>query len=160
VATVCVREMTYQVPYGVVRVEQDSVVGIEEKPTNRELINGGIYVLDPSLLARVPSDAYYPLTSLIAEACTERLPVKAFVIEGQWMDIGHLEDYDRIRGEQQAGGEEPHAVPAWASGTKAIGSPGAGSPAPGARFVGGQPPDHQDRDPDDTTPERGAIDRG
>ena len=90
--------MTYQVPYGIVRCEGDEVMAIDEKPTHTELVNAGIYVLDPGLLTYVPSDeGDYPLPELIQEARSRDLKVQAYRIEGNWMDLGHLEEYDRMR---------------------------------------------------------------
>ena len=97
VATLCAREFTYEVPYGVVRCEDDRVLALEEKPVYRQLINAGIYVLDPCLLDYVPTGQFYPLTNLIEEACARGLDVKAFFIQEEWMDIGHLEDYEQAR---------------------------------------------------------------
>lgn len=97
-ATICVRELTYRVPYGAVRCEGDEVVALEEKPAHRELINAGIYVLDPCLLTYVPVGQPYPLPSLIEKARARGLGVKAYFVQEEWMDIGHLEDYEQVRG--------------------------------------------------------------
>ena len=97
-ATLCVHELTYQVPYGIVQCEGDEVMAIDEKPTQTELVNAGIYVLDPGLLTYVPSDGGdYPLPELIQEARTRGLKVGAYPIKDEWMDLGHLEEYDRMR---------------------------------------------------------------
>ncbi|MFZ9647332.1 MAG: nucleotidyltransferase family protein, partial [Ilumatobacteraceae bacterium] len=45
VATMVVREDHYQVPYGVVEVDGTQIVGVEEKPIQRHLVNAGIYVI-------------------------------------------------------------------------------------------------------------------
>jgi len=98
-ATLCVRELSYQIPYGVVTCEGDDVVSIEEKPAHKQLINAGMYVLDPELLSLLPRQQHeYPLPRLIDEAHAAGLGVKAFAVEGEWMDVGYLEEYDQARG--------------------------------------------------------------
>ena len=97
-ATVCVQEVTYRVPYGVVRYEGDEVVAIEEKPTLKEHINAGIYVLDPHLLTLIPTGQPYPLPCLIEDARNRGLGAKVYFIHEGWMDIGHLDDYQQVHG--------------------------------------------------------------
>ncbi len=95
--TLGTRELTYQLPYGVVRCDGEEVVGLEEKPCHRQLINAGIYVIDPCLLAAVPSGQEYPLPSLVEETRAQGRSVKAYRIREQWIDVGHLDDYERVR---------------------------------------------------------------
>ena len=97
-ATLCVRQLTYQVPYGIVKCDGDEVTAVDEKPAHTELVNAGIYVFEPSLLAYVPSDGSdYPLPALIAEAHSRGLKVRRFAIKEEWMDVGHLDEYERVR---------------------------------------------------------------
>lgn len=105
-ATLCVRELTYRMPYGVVCCEGEDVKGLREKPAHREIINAGVYVLEPSLVARVPSDEAYPITNLIEAACGEGRKVKAFIIQEAWKDIGSLDEY-----QQAVSGGQPGMTP-------------------------------------------------
>lgn len=96
-ATMCVREYTHEIPYGVVRVADDQVAGLEEKPVRRELINAGIYVLDPALLDLVPRGEAYTLTRLIEDAMARGGSVVPFVVHERWLDIGRPGDYEQVR---------------------------------------------------------------
>jgi len=96
-ATQCVLEYLHTTPFGVVHLEADQVVAMEEKPTHRQLINGGIYVLSPSLLDLVPADREFTMPELMADACRNGYPVAAFPIREQWTDIGRVADYERAR---------------------------------------------------------------
>ncbi|MEY8213825.1 MAG: nucleotidyltransferase family protein, partial [Colwellia sp.] len=50
-ATMCVRNYVQQVPYGVIKADENStLIGIDEKPTYSFNVNTGIYVLEPSVL--------------------------------------------------------------------------------------------------------------
>ncbi len=97
-ATLCVHEIRYRWPYGVVSCKGDEVVGLDEKPAHTETVNAGVYVLDPSLLGLVPqARGNYPITSLIQETQKRGLGVKAYMIKGKWMDVGRLEEYEYAR---------------------------------------------------------------
>ena len=52
-ATMCVREYDYQIPFGVVRGEGKKVRSMIEKPTERCFVNAGVYVLEPDLVKAV-----------------------------------------------------------------------------------------------------------
>jgi len=95
--TQCVREYVHNVPFGVVRCDGDQVVGLEEKPTYRRLINAGIYVLSPSLLDLVPPDREFTMPELLAGAHRSGYPVAAFPIRERWVDIGRLDAYESVR---------------------------------------------------------------
>ena len=51
----CVRDYEYQVPYGVIRLDGQQILDIQEKPKQRFFVNAGIYVLDPDVLDRTAS---------------------------------------------------------------------------------------------------------
>jgi dTDP-glucose pyrophosphorylase len=96
-ATACVSEYVHEVPFGVVRCEDDQVVDVEEKPSYRQLINAGIYVLSPSLLDLVPPNREFMMPDLLAEARKNGYPLAAFPIRERWSDIGQPADYERVR---------------------------------------------------------------
>ena len=48
--TLCVREHTTTVPFGVVQTNGVELAGFAEKPSYRQLVNAGVYVIDPQLL--------------------------------------------------------------------------------------------------------------
>jgi len=76
------------IPFGVVRVENNRVKSIEEKPTREEFINAGIYVIESKLLSKVPFNQRLEMTNLIEILLSENYKVGAFSIEGYWEDVG------------------------------------------------------------------------
>lgn len=88
----------YQVPFGVVDVDDGRVRGIREKPWQDWMVNQGIYVLSPELVTRVPADREYPVTELIAQAVNEGLRVGAADVGGDWLDVGRPSDLAAARG--------------------------------------------------------------
>jgi dTDP-glucose pyrophosphorylase/predicted transcriptional regulator len=92
-ATVSVWEHTVQIPYGVIEVKDLRIAAIEEKPVQRNFINAGIYVLDPSLVELIPPGKHFDMTSLIEKLIGRNDPVSVFPIREFWLDIGHHDDY-------------------------------------------------------------------
>lgn len=98
VATLGLRPYTVEVPFGVVEVDGGRVVALREKPTERTLINAGIYVLSPESVARVPHGTEYPITTLFETLLAEGRPVGARVLESEWLDVGRHDELRRARG--------------------------------------------------------------
>lgn len=94
-ATICVREYDFQVPFGVVTVDQHRVLGLEEKPVQRFFVSAGVYVLEPSALAHIPRDAPCDMPDLLNTLMRRGSEVSAFPIREYWLDVGHLADYER-----------------------------------------------------------------
>lgn len=94
-ATMCVREYQFQVPYGVVKLEQNRLTGIDEKPVQRFFVNAGIYVLDPRSLELIPKNEFFDMPNLFKKIFDQGAETTAFPIREYWMDIGQLNDYER-----------------------------------------------------------------
>jgi len=94
--TVAVREFKSHVPYGVVEVKGIDVIEVVEKPTKRCFINAGIYVLNPSALQLIPFNGEnFDMPDLINLLVNQGQRVVSFPIREYWVDIGHMEDYER-----------------------------------------------------------------
>ncbi len=99
IATLCVRDYEYQVPYGVVRVDENKLQAIVEKPVERYFVNAGIYVLNPELLNEVPADRFYDMPTLFETLIQSRRNAAVFPIREYWMDIGRMDDFERAKSE-------------------------------------------------------------
>ncbi|MBP2636934.1 MAG: alcohol dehydrogenase [Firmicutes bacterium] len=98
-ATMCVREYTYQIPYGVVKMDKHVLTAIEEKPTERFLVNAGIYVLEPTALDYIPADEYFDMPNLFKTIIKQNGETTVFPIREYWLDIGQMSDFERANGE-------------------------------------------------------------
>ena len=98
-ATMCVREYSFQVPYGVVRTEQHRLLDIEEKPEHHFFVSGGIYALHPDALDCVPDGQRFDMPSLFKRLIGAREVVSAFPVHEYWLDIGHFDDLKRAEKE-------------------------------------------------------------
>jgi len=94
-ATMCVRRMEYQVPYGVVELEDLHIRGIQEKPHHAYLINAGIYCFDNEIMGYITHNRYLDMDILFQRIIQDRKKVNAFPIHEDWVDIGRLDDYKK-----------------------------------------------------------------
>lgn len=99
-ATMAVREFEMQIPYGVVNVIDGYIESLQEKPAHKFLVNAGIYVLEPTVLEKIPSgfvDMPTLFDGLRKEGRTWAYPLREY-----WVDIGRLEDLEAVQFALQA----------------------------------------------------------
>ena len=94
-ATMAVRDYEMQVPFGVVRERDGRIEAIEEKPIQRFVVSAGMYVLSPQALALVPRGEFFDMPSLFEAMVTRCMRTRCHHIDGYWLDIGRLPDYER-----------------------------------------------------------------
>jgi len=99
IATMVVREDHYQIPYGVVQIDGTQIVGVEEKPTQRHLVNAGIYVISADGLADIPRDTLYDMPTHFAKLSANGRRTAAFPLHEYWVDIGRLDELERAQRE-------------------------------------------------------------
>ena len=95
--TMCVRKYDFQVPYGVIETDGDSINKIVEKPIHEFFVNAGIYVLNPELLDYIPQNQYMDMPTLFGVAKGNTKKLKVFPIHEYWLDIGRLEDFEKAQ---------------------------------------------------------------
>ncbi len=93
IATMCVREYQYQIPYGVIETENDQITSIIEKPTNKFFVNAGIYLLSPKILEDIPNNEFFDMPTLFDKLITNQKNVLSFPIHEYWLDIGQHNDF-------------------------------------------------------------------
>ncbi|MCB1178283.1 MAG: nucleotidyltransferase family protein [Leptospiraceae bacterium] len=99
-ATMCVREYDFQVPYGVVNLnDKMEIQNIDEKPIHSFFVNAGIYVIDPQNLELIEKNKRLDMPFLFEKIKDLNRSVLAFPIREYWLDIGRLEDYKRANGD-------------------------------------------------------------
>ena len=91
-ATMCVREHSFQLPYGLVELDGNRVLRIAEKPLYKDFVNAGVYVLEPRILSRISAGAVTQMTDLLAGAIGDGELVIGFPVREYWMDIGRDTD--------------------------------------------------------------------
>ncbi len=98
-ATMCVREYDFQVPFGVVRIKDNQISRIDEKPVHKFFVNAGIYVLDPAILELIPKDTTFDMPELFNEIIGRNEKTAVFPIREYWLDVGRIDDLERAKRE-------------------------------------------------------------
>jgi dTDP-glucose pyrophosphorylase len=96
IATMCVREFQYQIPYGVVNSEQNNIQSMTEKPSYYFDINTGIYVISPELLEQVEAQ-FIGMPTILEQQINKSQKVVSYPLHEYWLDIGQIEDYNRAQ---------------------------------------------------------------
>ena len=97
-ATMCVREYDFQVPYGVITSKGYRITSIEEKPVHKFFVNAGIYVLEPELVRSVNKASYLDMPDLLEDKINQNQQINMFPVHEYWLDIGRMEEIERARG--------------------------------------------------------------
>lgn len=97
--TMCVREYDFQVPYGVVNLNQKYIKSIDEKPVHRFFVNAGIYMLEPGVLNFIPRKKYLDMPQLFEKLIDRKKRTAAFPIREYWIDVGRMADLERAKNE-------------------------------------------------------------
>lgn len=98
-ATMCVREYDFQVPYGVVSMENSKIISIEEKPTHKFFVSAGIYMLSPEILKYIPENEFYDMPTLFEKLISENENIISFPLREYWLDIGRIEEFEKANDE-------------------------------------------------------------
>ena len=99
IATMCIREYDFEVPYGVVQTDGTQVTSIVEKPVHKFFVNAGIYVIDPSLINMVDVNIYLDMPNLLEEQIEKGKKVNMFPVHEYWLDIGRIDEFERANRE-------------------------------------------------------------
>ena len=99
VATMGVRNYEFEVPYGVVNIENEKFVGITEKPRHKFFVNTGIYILNSAVLQYVPDNCFYDMPTLFQKLLDKEATVQTFPLREYWIDIGHINELNRAKKE-------------------------------------------------------------
>jgi NDP-sugar pyrophosphorylase family protein len=94
--TVAGVEYAATVPYGVLRTAGYHLLHIDEKPTSRQLVSAGMYVLSPEVLRYVPAGRAFGMPDLIDRVLHDGLGVSVFPVLERWSDIGSKEEFERV----------------------------------------------------------------
>jgi dTDP-glucose pyrophosphorylase/CBS domain-containing protein len=98
-ATICVKEYDFQVPYGVVNIDNNKILSIEEKPTQKFFVSAGIYMLSSEVLNEIPDNEYYDMPTLFEKLIGKNKNLVSFPLREYWLDIGKIEEFERANNE-------------------------------------------------------------
>ena len=102
-ATMVLKSVEHPLDFGIVITEEDGRISrFLEKPAWGQVfsdtVNTGIYVLEPTALAEIPSEGEYDFSKeLFPKLLEAGRPLYGYVTEDYWEDIGNLEQYMRAQ---------------------------------------------------------------
>lgn len=97
IMTVGVRKCEFEVPYGVIEINDVSVKNIVEKPVQTFIVNAGIYLLEPVAYQYIPKKQHFNMTDLVSCLIKANRKVICFPIQEYWLDIGHPMQYQQAK---------------------------------------------------------------
>ncbi|APC97529.1 nucleotidyltransferase family protein [Francisella frigiditurris] len=98
-ATMCVREYDFQVPYGVVKMEGNNITSIQEKPVHSFYASAGIYMLSPEAIDYIPQNQFYDMPTLFEKLISAKEKTISFPLKEYWLDIGRIDEYKKANDE-------------------------------------------------------------
>lgn len=93
-ATMSVREYNIESPYGEVKLSNEKIIAIQEKPKHKYFVNAGVYVLDPKCINLIPKK-YFDMPSLFKKMILKNKKIISFPLGEYWLDIGKFNDYKK-----------------------------------------------------------------
>lgn len=99
IATLCVRQYEYQIPYGVVSIDAQRITGIVEKPIHSCFSNAGVYVLNHALVQTIAKQQQIDMPQFLNQQIMSGELVSMFPVHEYWLDIGRESDFLRAQGE-------------------------------------------------------------
>ena len=90
--TVCTRSHRVRIPFAVMTSSGPKLERFVEKPMYDFQVNAGVYILNPSLIEKIPSK-FYNMTDLVDDLLDSKSTVGVFPIHENWYDYGLKEKY-------------------------------------------------------------------
>lgn len=94
-ATIGVKVHEMPIPFGVVHDNDGAVFRIDEKPTLKLSVSGGVYALSKSAINLVPTNLFFNMTDLLNIILQKEMVVRSHKFDGSWFDIGRPVDYKK-----------------------------------------------------------------
>lgn len=93
--TIVTAVKSLRIPYGVIEAGEDGLLtGLIEKPETSYLINTGLYILNPDLIAEIPEGEFFHITDLINKIRARSARVGCFpVSDNALRDMGEWPEY-------------------------------------------------------------------
>ncbi len=90
-------EYKIDVPFAVFETKEEQVTDFKEKPSYVYHSNAGIYILNKTLIAKIPKNEFYDITDLMDNLVKEGGKLVHSPIIGFWIDIGKPVDYKQAQ---------------------------------------------------------------
>lgn len=93
-ATIATLEREVPIEFGVIRLDQDTIVGFDEKPTLTYDVSMGVYAFEREVAKLIPPGERFDFPDLVLSLLRDGKDVAAYRSKDFWLDIGRREDYE------------------------------------------------------------------
>ena len=93
IATMATKFYQTENPFGVVDTDGFKIVGYQEKPTTNQLVNAGVYVLEPAALKHLNFEIKIDMPELFRILRENGKDTFVYPVHESWLDIGHIDEY-------------------------------------------------------------------
>lgn len=83
--------------FGVIEEENGCISKFLEKPIISHVVSTGIYCIEPEVLDLIPNGVPFGFDDLMHCMLGKGMPVRTFMHNGLWLDIGRVEDFQRAQ---------------------------------------------------------------
>jgi NDP-sugar pyrophosphorylase family protein len=97
-ATMCVTEYNIESPYGEVKLDDENIISIEEKPAHKVFVNAGVYILNPNCIDLIPRK-FNDKTTFFKKIIKKKIKTISFPLREYWLDIGRSNDLKKANDE-------------------------------------------------------------
>jgi mannose-1-phosphate guanylyltransferase len=95
--SVATAKKTIAIDFGVIDIEAEQATAFREKPSLKWNVSMGVYCMEPEILSLIPTKGPFGFDDLMFSMLGRNLPIATYEHEGQWLDIGRLEDFQKAQ---------------------------------------------------------------
>ena len=94
--TIATHRREVKIDFGVLHLDQSGIIhDFSEKPTFPYDVSMGVYILNRHCLEFVPKGRPFGFDELVMALLEANEKVVAFPHQGNWLDLGRIEDYEQ-----------------------------------------------------------------
>lgn len=90
--TVATRSHEYKMPFGMLHVQNEYILGVKEKPSIQYNVSAGIYVLDETTVNLIPQATNFDMPELMSLLIAGQKRLIAYPLTASWRAIETVED--------------------------------------------------------------------
>jgi dTDP-glucose pyrophosphorylase len=94
-ATMAVQPYFNEIPFGVVKTEGQNIKDIIEKPSQKNYVNAGVYVIKSELIKNLKNE-HLNVTDFFKKLIKKKKKITAFALHEDWSDIGIKKTYEEF----------------------------------------------------------------
>tara|TARA_B110000003_G_scaffold29002_1_gene27381 strand:- start:42 stop:965 length:924 start_codon:yes stop_codon:yes gene_type:complete len=90
-----VRPFNTFIPYGVIEVKNQKVIGFNEKPVYQDWVSAGINIISSEVISSINKEVYLDMNELI-EKSINKYNIHPYYITERWLDVGSQEELSKL----------------------------------------------------------------